>query len=76
VEGPDSFHRSGEKQTVIEKFEIPILQRQARIRNVDTDFHRCTQIQKPMNPIACGDKKQANFFLQKCYTTHSAARRT
>jgi len=24
---------------------------------VDTDFHRCTQIQKPMTPIALGEKK-------------------
>jgi hypothetical protein len=24
---------------------------------LDTDLHRCTQIQKPMNPIALGEKK-------------------
>jgi hypothetical protein len=70
VEDPDRFYLSGEKQTAIQKFEIRILQRRTRIeiRNSpagggqeyeigDTDFHRCTQIQKPMNPIAFGEKK-------------------
>jgi hypothetical protein len=31
---------------------------------LDTDLHRCPQIQKPIKPIAFGEKKQANFFPQ------------
>jgi hypothetical protein len=31
---------------------------------LDTDFHRCTQIQKPIKPIAFGEKRQANLFPQ------------
>jgi hypothetical protein len=32
---------------------------------LDTDFHRCTQIQKAINPVSFGEKKkQADFFPQ------------
>jgi hypothetical protein len=31
---------------------------------LDTDFHRSTQIQKPINPSPSARKKQANFFPQ------------
>jgi hypothetical protein len=74
VEDPYRFYRSAEKQKGIQKFEIRILQRRKRIeiRNspaqdrqeheiLDTDFHRCTQIQKLMNLIAFGEKKTDLF---------------
>jgi hypothetical protein len=57
VEDPASS--TGEKQADIQIFEIrnsPAGGGQ-ECEIVDTDLQRCTQIQKPMNSIAFGEKK-------------------
>ena len=59
MEDPGRLYRSGEKQTAIQKSKLEI---RNKYEILDTDFYRCTQIQKPMNPIAFGEKKTGKIF--------------